>query len=118
MLRHRLVCGLLLIFVCLCAPQVVVEEQDEATRRTASDMAREWGLDKRLVPQLDRHGVASFFAVQCRVLPYLISTQQADLVRDVVVSAPTGSGKTLVYVLALLQVRARNIHYYAEFPLT
>lgn len=31
---------------------------------------------------------------------------KAELVRDAVVCAPTGSGKTLVYVLALLQVRA------------
>lgn len=88
--------------------QVVVEE-DPAVHRRASEMAAEWGLDRRLVPQLDRQGVRRFFAVQCRVLPYLISTNRADLVRDVVVSAPTGSGKTLVYVMALLQVGTHQL---------
>jgi superfamily II DNA/RNA helicase len=74
--------------------------------RPAWDVARDWGLDGRLVPMLKEHGVRSFFAVQARTLPYLISSSHAERVRDAVVCAPTGSGKTLVYVLAVLQVSA------------
>lgn len=50
------------------------------------------------------HSVAVCSQVQRRVMPYLLSGRWEFQERDVVVTAPTGSGKTLVYVLTVLQV--------------
>lgn len=64
-----------------------------------------WKLDPILVENLRKYGVHSFFPVQCLVIPELLKTVSSTVVysRDLCVSAPTGSGKTLSYVLPILQ---------------
>ncbi len=66
----------------------------------AKDEAVEWGLDPLLVEHLQSVNVQHFFPIQRRALPRMLVSRK----NDVCISAPTGSGKTLVYVLAVLQV--------------
>ena len=56
-------------------------------------------LHPALLSALQRHGITDFFPVQATVLPFLLSPSASD----VAVSSPTGSGKTLVYLLPILQ---------------
>jgi len=67
-----------------------------------------WGLDRRLVARLGANGITHFFPVQRQVVPEALaqSRRPAVLSRDVCVGAATGSGKTLVFVLAVLQALA------------
>lgn len=63
-------------------------------------------LDKDLRNKLKADGVKYFFPVQAEVIPWLLRcNSHANIVipQDVCVSAPTGSGKTLVYVLPVVQ---------------
>ena len=54
-------------------------------------------------------GISSLFPVQKEVIPVIM---KAHLVSDVCVSAPTGSGKTLTYVVPIVQVsRSRITHF-------
>lgn len=67
-------------------------------------------LDKDLRSKLKANGVTYFFPVQVEVIPWLLrSNTHAQLIipQDVCVSAPTGSGKTLVFVLPVLQALKR-----------
>lgn len=55
-----------------------------------------------------------YFTVQNQLVPWLIKTQKhwdERWLRDVCVSAPTGSGKTLSYVLPIIQVRCHSSNY-------
>jgi hypothetical protein len=64
-----------------------------------------WGVDPQLAQTLLRDGVTSFFPVQTAVLPLLLQSAQTPFLqpRDICVSAPTGSGKTLSYALPIIQ---------------
>ena len=67
---------------------------------------KEWGLDKRLVKALKHaYNVKQFFPIQRRALPLILrgDVSVGGLHEDVCVSAPTGSGKTLVFAIAVLQ---------------
>ncbi len=66
----------------------------------AKDEAVKWGLDPILVEQLPLVNIQNFFPIQRSTLPHILASRK----NDVCISAPTGSGKTLVYVLAVLQV--------------
>ncbi|XP_050528492.1 probable ATP-dependent RNA helicase Dbp73D [Daktulosphaira vitifoliae] len=71
-------------------------------------------LDKSLVKKLQNKGCTHFFPVQAKLVPWLIKSQKnwdERWIRDVCISAPTGSGKTLSYVLPIIQVlRAFTTH--------
>ncbi|CAM9675968.1 unnamed protein product [Ectocarpus fasciculatus] len=78
--------------------------------RPMEEVAEEWGLDPRLTEILRREGVKHFFPIQIRVVPDIVATERHSHVqsRDICVSAPTGSGKTLVFVLGVLQALIRR----------
>ncbi|CAN0475003.1 unnamed protein product, partial [Ectocarpus sp. 12 AP-2014] len=78
--------------------------------RPMEEVAEEWGLDPRLTETLRREGVKHFFPIQVRVVPDIVATERHSHVqsRDICVSAPTGSGKTLVFVLGVLQALIRR----------
>ncbi|KAF6213093.1 hypothetical protein GE061_010808 [Apolygus lucorum] len=66
-------------------------------------------LDKLLIQNLKDNGVKHLFPVQAEVIPWMLQKQcrENSLIRhsaprDLCVSAPTGSGKTLTYVLPIL----------------
>lgn len=68
-------------------------------------------LDKKLRKQLKENGIKYFFPVQAEVIPWLLEThKQSDVIfpRDVCISAPTGSGKTLTFVLPVIQALMYN----------
>uniref|UniRef100_A0A8D8M1I4 ATP-dependent RNA helicase n=2 Tax=Cacopsylla melanoneura TaxID=428564 RepID=A0A8D8M1I4_9HEMI len=64
-------------------------------------------LDTYFKKLLRKNGVSHFFPVQSELIPYLIKQHSRKSIfwpRDVCVSAPTGSGKTLSFVLPILQL--------------
>ena len=66
----------------------------------ASCPASALSLHPHLVQRLQHHGITELFPVQAAAIPVILS--QPD--RDVCVSSPTGSGKTLIYILPILHV--------------
>ncbi|NXU72041.1 DDX51 helicase, partial [Oreotrochilus melanogaster] len=70
------------------------------------------GIHPRLLKKLQMNGIESFFPVQAEVIPAILqSASRGYLVgqgghrpRDICVSAPTGSGKTLSFVIPIVQV--------------
>lgn len=67
----------------------------------------ELGISPEASKILGSKGFKEAFAVQTAVLPLLLP--KADLQGDVVVAAPTGSGKTLSYVLPMVQDISQSI---------
>lgn len=63
-------------------------------------------LDKGLRKLLKANGIKYFFPVQAEVIPWLLEANKnvnSVFPRDICVSAPTGSGKTLTFVLPVIQ---------------
>jgi len=63
-------------------------------------------LDAALVKKLRNKGCTHFFPVQKQLVPWIIRAQkhwEYRWLRDACISAPTGSGKTLSYVLPIIQ---------------
>ncbi|KAK3370880.1 P-loop containing nucleoside triphosphate hydrolase protein [Lasiosphaeria ovina] len=67
------------------------------TRRPFSEL----GISQESTKVLESKGFKDAFAVQTTVLPLLVPS--ADRQGDVVVAAPTGSGKTMAYVLPMIR---------------
>ena len=72
------------------------------TSATFSDI----GIHKDVERTLQKHGFQNAFAVQVAVLPLLLPGPSRE--GDVLVSASTGSGKTLSYVLPMIEDISRN----------
>ncbi|KAG6888830.1 hypothetical protein C0995_005705 [Termitomyces sp. Mi166 len=74
-------------------------------------------LSERTRKRLQDLGITELFAVQTRLLPFLLPRdpfqkaiyQPYNPPRDVCVSAPTGSGKTLAYVLPIIEILSTRI---------
>ncbi|XP_008298982.1 ATP-dependent RNA helicase DDX51 [Stegastes partitus] len=70
------------------------------------------GLSAQLLKKLHNNGIEHFFPVQAEVIPAILESAQQGLLigrggykpRDICVSAPTGSGKTLSFVIPVIQV--------------
>lgn len=66
-------------------------------------------LSQQTLDRLQDSKIDKFFAVQSAVLPVLLENRQLYTTRqrprDICVSAPTGSGKTLSYVIPVVEVR-------------
>lgn len=63
-------------------------------------------LDKGIRKLLKANGIKYFFPVQAEVIPWLLEANRNSSIifpRDICVSAPTGSGKTLTFVLPVIQ---------------
>ncbi|EGN99137.1 hypothetical protein SERLA73DRAFT_54272, partial [Serpula lacrymans var. lacrymans S7.3] len=83
----------------------------------AEEDACETGLSVKMRRRLKELGITELFAVQTRLLPFLLprDARKRGLYapyappRDVCVSAPTGSGKTLAYVLPIVETLSSRI---------
>lgn len=67
--------------------------------------AAAWRLDAHLARRLEEEGVERFFPIQTAAIPHILASCAAPnrAARDVVVCAPTGSGKTLTYAIPIIQ---------------
>ncbi|KAJ0401224.1 hypothetical protein ATCC90586_001040 [Pythium insidiosum] len=65
-------------------------------------LAAQWRLSAEVVDTLSRMKIRSFFPVQAVAIPKLLD-QTNDRITDICINAPTGSGKTLVYILPIVQ---------------
>ncbi|XP_048819875.1 ATP-dependent RNA helicase DDX51 [Lagopus muta] len=70
------------------------------------------GIHPKLLKKLQMNGIESFFPVQAEVIPAVLQSASNGYLmgqggyrpRDICVSAPTGSGKTLSFVIPIVQV--------------
>lgn len=67
-------------------------------------------IENNLLQNLEGNGIQTFFPVQQAVIPILLrhNTQSATIPRDICVSAPTGSGKTISYALPIIHILQRE----------
>lgn len=82
-------------------------DADDATARFLAKygvdkLAQQWRLDERVTRTLDELKIRSFFPVQAVAIPKILASD-SDRVTDICISAPTGSGKTLTYVVPIVQ---------------
>ena len=71
-----------------------------------------WELDETIAKNLMEDGIDNFFPVQRMVIPQLLRNNARLCVqpRDMCVSAPTGSGKTIAYAVPIIQsLKGRSI---------
>uniref|UniRef100_A0A1A7XPE1 ATP-dependent RNA helicase n=1 Tax=Iconisemion striatum TaxID=60296 RepID=A0A1A7XPE1_9TELE len=75
------------------------------------------GVCAQLLKKLEVNGIHHFFPVQAEVIPAILESAQHGLLvggggyrpRDICVSAPTGSGKTLSFVIPVVQVLMQRV---------
>ncbi|XP_028262381.1 ATP-dependent RNA helicase DDX51 [Parambassis ranga] len=75
------------------------------------------GISVQLQKKLQNNGIEHFFPVQAEVIPAILESAQQGLLigrggykpRDICVSAPTGSGKTLSFVIPVIQVLMERV---------
>ncbi|KAJ5050725.1 uncharacterized protein L3040_002598 [Drepanopeziza brunnea f. sp. 'multigermtubi'] len=75
---------------------------------TATAHFPDLGISKDVTKALAEKGYSQAFAVQAAVLPLLLTKNRHRPSGDVLVSAATGSGKTLSYVLPMIEDVCRN----------
>ncbi|KAM6377924.1 ATP-dependent RNA helicase DDX51 [Pluvialis apricaria] len=75
------------------------------------------GIHPRLLKKLQMNGIESFFPVQAEVIPAILQSASNGYLmgqggyrpKDICVSAPTGSGKTLSFVIPIVQVLLHRV---------
>ena len=93
----------------------MVEEMEQKITPTPAPMSVQdsvasWGLRAELAKNLLDEGIHEYFPVQRLVCPFIIR-QSASLCiypKDMCVSAPTGSGKTISYALPIINTLCRT----------
>ncbi|KAL7578291.1 hypothetical protein ACA910_012704 [Epithemia clementina (nom. ined.)] len=72
-----------------------------------------WKLAPFLIHNLERHGYTSFFPIQALSIPDVLTSERYAAhqvqAQDLCITAPTGSGKTLSYVLPILQALSTRL---------
>jgi ATP-dependent RNA helicase DDX51/DBP6 len=76
----------------------------ELSQRPIQELAVAWKLKPFLVENLlQRQKLSHFFPIQCLTIPHIIATSPYIQAPDLMITAPTGSGKTLSYAVPVLQ---------------
>jgi ATP-dependent RNA helicase DDX51/DBP6 len=72
---------------------------------SVDESLKHWQVSQILIDNLSAMGITDFFPVQRSVIPSVIRSHRIPYMqpRDICVSAPTGSGKTIAYSLPILQ---------------
>ena len=83
---------------------VLKSSYTRAPKMTVADSVNAWKIHPVLAKNLEREGITEFFPVQRVVVPQMLRNNSRLCVfpRDICASAPTGSGKTVAYVLPIL----------------
>ncbi|ETK80241.1 hypothetical protein F441_14275 [Phytophthora nicotianae CJ01A1] len=85
---------------------VLTEDEDTTSRFLAkygvAKLAEQWSLSPEVRATLAKLNIRSFFPVQAVAIPKILASD-SDRVTDICISAPTGSGKTLTYVVPIVQ---------------
>jgi ATP-dependent RNA helicase DDX51/DBP6 len=78
----------------------------EHMKQTVEEDAKVWSIDSRIVEGLKQNNIKHFFSIQRKSLPFILrgDENRTGKHEDVCVSAPTGSGKTLIFVISTLQM--------------
>lgn len=74
----------------------------EDAKYSVTTLANEWGLAPAVCAALNKLRIDAFSPVQAAAIPKLLATD-CDRGTDMCIAAPTGSGKTLTYVLPIVQ---------------
>ena len=72
----------------------------------------EFDLKKSLLDQLEKQGYGKLLDVQEKVIPHMLAKE------NIVVEAPTGSGKTIAYAIPMLNMLTgdRNVKFIVIVP--
>lgn len=87
-----------------------VQNAIRMTKLPIREAALLWKLQPFLIQNLELDGYQHFFPIQALVIPDVIATERHMHIRnrDICVAAPTGSGKTLSFVLPILNSLASS----------
>ncbi|KAL8008639.1 putative transcription-repair coupling factor, Helicase superfamily, ATP-binding protein [Plasmopara halstedii] len=84
----------------------VTEDEDVTprflTKYSVDKLSELWDLKPEICAALGKLKIQSFFPVQAVAIPKILASD-SDRVTDICISAPTGSGKTLTYVIPIVQ---------------
>ena len=85
-----------------------IENALRLSKKPIREVAKLWKLAPFLVDNLEKDEYNTFFPIQALVIPDVIASERHAHIRnrDICVSAPTGSGKTLSFVLPVLNALA------------
>ncbi|TMW60732.1 hypothetical protein Poli38472_000774 [Pythium oligandrum] len=79
-----------------------VQTQRFLDKYGVTKLAEQWHLSPQVCETLEGMKIASFFPVQAVAIPKLLDKSN-DRITDICINAPTGSGKTLVYIVPIVQ---------------
>ncbi|CAH0484842.1 unnamed protein product [Peronospora farinosa] len=77
------------------------ETPDLLAKYAITKLAEQWNLAPEVCSTLDMLKIRSFFPVQAVAIPKILASD-SDRVTDICISSPTGSGKTLTYVVPII----------------
>ncbi|OZJ01431.1 hypothetical protein BZG36_05609, partial [Bifiguratus adelaidae] len=85
---------------------------DQSESLPVAEAATQFQLSERCIKACGKLGIERFFAVQVAAFPILLQSRSLSdphlVPRDICVSAPTGSGKTISYVIPVTEALAKR----------
>ncbi|GAB9466686.1 Dead/deah box RNA helicase [Globisporangium polare] len=82
--------------------QDAIESKRFADKYGLDKLAAQWRLAPEVCATLEAMHIHAFFPVQAVAIPKILDKSN-DRITDICISAPTGSGKTLVYIVPIVQ---------------
>lgn len=82
--------------------QQAIKSKRFADKYGLKKLAAQWRLAPEVCATLESMHIHAFFPVQAVAIPKILDKSN-DRITDICISAPTGSGKTLVYIVPIVQ---------------